>query len=319
MNQLLDFSDAQRDGFGQRTMVARHRLHELGLVTDDRLVDILDNYPLERRQAFTMGTNKCHREDWHFVDTRGRSGKELLKAVVRGRLWLNLLRVDLVDRRFGEALAQLRTELTEQCPRMGLLEINFGTLIISSPSAMVYYHFDASHQSLWHLRGSKRIWIYPACDPRFASTEVMEDIFAGSYDYDEEIPYSPDFDRYAEAFDLRPGDVASWPLNAPHRIENLENVNVSLSTGFVTEAGDRRSLVYLANRLLRRRLGLRSLSTRETGVAASMKCLFSRLCRRAGFATPPHRRPYVTDLEVDPDVPLGVRPRRVVAGPEAPA
>jgi quercetin dioxygenase-like cupin family protein len=36
-------------------------------------------------------------------------------------------------------------------------------------------------------------------------------------------------------YQLEPGDVVSWPHNAPHRIENLDSLNVSLSTGFVTE------------------------------------------------------------------------------------
>ncbi len=50
----------------------------------------------------------------------------------------------------------------------------------------------------------------------------MEEIFAGTYDYDEEIPYSPDFDEHAAVFDLKPGEVVSRPPNAPHRVENLD-------------------------------------------------------------------------------------------------
>ncbi len=95
----------------------------------------------------------------------------------------------------------------------------------------------------------------------------MEEIFAGTYDYDEEIPYSPDFDEHAAVFDLKPGEVVSRPPNAPHRVENLDTLNVSLSTGFVTEAADRRYLVYAAKHLFRRQFGLPTTSTRETGLA----------------------------------------------------
>ncbi|HEX7788737.1 MAG TPA: hypothetical protein VF653_21145, partial [Methylomirabilota bacterium] len=304
---LIDLPAGERDEFSFRPLVSKHRIHELNLVGDDELIALLDAYPRERLQAFTMGTDRCHRDDWHYVDASAASGKEIFTAVIRGRLWLNLLRVDLVDRRYGDVIRQITADLQDQCKRLGLLSINFGTLLISSPNAMVYYHFDANHQALWHLRGSKRIWLYPACDERFASREIMEEIFTGTYDYDEEIPYEPEFDQHAVVYQLEPGDVVSWPQNAPHRIENLDTLNVSLSTGFVTEAADRRHLIYSANHLLRRRFGLPTVSTREAGLAASAKCLAYRMFRRAGWLPKGKgaTRSYPKNLRVDPAAPLG--------------
>src|SRR4026209_482492 len=252
---LIDLPAAERDEFSFRPLVSKHRIHDLNLVGDDELIALLDTYPRERLQAFTMGTDRCRRDDWHYAAASAASGTEIFTAVLRGRLLLSRLRVDLVDRRYGDVIRQLTSDLQEQCKRLGLLSINFGTLLISSPSAMVYYHFDANHQALWHLRGSKRIWLYPACDERFASREIMEQIFSGTYDYDEEIPYAPEFDDHAVVYQLEPGDVVSWPQNAPHRIENLDTLNVSLSTGFVTDAADRPHLIYSANYLFRPLLG----------------------------------------------------------------
>ena len=54
-----------------------------------------------------------------------------------------------------------------------------GTLLISSPRALVYYHADGPASALWHIRGRKRIWIYPALDGRYIQRELLEDIFAG--------------------------------------------------------------------------------------------------------------------------------------------
>jgi hypothetical protein len=305
---LLDFTDSSRVEFATRPLVSRHRIHQLDLFGDDELAALLERYPRERLQAFTMGTDPCRRDDWHFVDVADVPGKDILAAVFRGRLWLNLLRVDLADARYAEVIRQLTTELKGQCPALGLHSINFGTLLISSPQAMVYYHFDSTHQALWHMRGRKRIWLYPAGDERFASRQTVEEIFAGTYDYDEEIPYSPDFDRHARVFDLDPGDVVSWPHSAPHRVENLGSLNVSLSTGFLTEAAERRHQIYVANHLVRRRLGIRPRSTRETGVVASAKALMYRVCRRAGLlAKRPGRHEYPRSLRIDPEASLGFR------------
>lgn len=312
---VLDFTETARAEFASRPLVSKHRIHQRDLFSDVELIRLLDNYPRERLQAFTMGTDPLRRDDWRFVDVGALSGKDIFLAVLRGRLWLNLLRADLADRRYADVVQQLTTELREQCPRLGLLSINFGTLLISSPHAMVYYHLDSSHQALWHMRGSKRIWLYPACDDRFVSQEIMEEIFAGTYDYDEEIPYSPEFDQHAQVFDLHPGEVVSWPHNAPHRVENLGDLNVSFSTGFITEAAERRSRIYVANRLIRQRLGIRVRSTRETGLGAAAKCLVYRVSRRAGLlAKKPGRHEYPRTLRIDPGAPLELMPVATSAG-----
>lgn len=169
---------------------------------------------------------------------------------------------------------------------------------------MVYYHVDTPANILWHIRGLKRIWIYPACNERFAPQDFMEDIFADAID--ENLPYSVDFDDYAVTFDLLPGDVVSWPQNAPHRIENLGTVNVSLSTYHVTVQTERRRLIYLANRFFRRNLRLPVRSTVETGFVSSFKRAAYRLCRHADLDRVHQGPKYVVTLRVDPNAPLGV-------------
>jgi hypothetical protein len=145
-------------------------------------------------------------------------------------------------------------------------------------------------------------------DPRFARQEAIEEIFAGTSDNDEELPYQPSFDQHALAFDLKPGDVISWPQNAPHRVTNLGTINVSLSTGLSTIASEQRTLIFLANRFFRRRLGIPVRSTEQAGLAAAVKCFTYRASRRAGLVRTAQRTPYQPKLRIDPEAPLGVRP-----------
>jgi len=95
----------------------------------------------------------------------------------------------------------------------------------------------------------------------------MEDIFSGAVD---EVPYSEDFDKSAKVFELRPGDVASWPQNAPHRACNLDRTSLSLTAIHWTAASERRKLVYLANRYFRRRLTLPPHSVAERGAVPAL-------------------------------------------------
>ena len=59
---LIDLPAGERDEFSFRPLVSKHRIHELNLVGDDELIALLDAYPRERLQAFTMGTDRCHRD-----------------------------------------------------------------------------------------------------------------------------------------------------------------------------------------------------------------------------------------------------------------
>jgi hypothetical protein len=266
--RLLDWVNGTFNERAARPLAARHRLPQMDLFSDEALIDMLDRYPRQRLQAWTMGTDPLCREDWQAVDTTDVPGKDLLAAVKSGRLWYNILRLDLFDRRYREIVDQLYNEMAQASP--GFTPVStVGTLLLSSPNAMVYYHADGPPTTLFHIRGHKRMWIYPL-EERFVSQHFLEEIFGSAMD--EEVPYSPEFDNYAEVFDLGPGDLVWWPQNAPHRIENLDTLNVSLSTRYHTEASERRKLVYNANRFFRNKLGMQQLSVSEGGVASSVKC-----------------------------------------------
>ncbi len=302
---LVPWTAEQARDYGNKPLRASHRLHELELFTDAALLDLLEHYPRERLQVFAMGTDPLNHGDWEAVDTAGASGRDMLAAISSGRLWLHALQVQLVDRRYRELMEKLYGELREQCPGFEPHPMSC-TLIISSPDALVYYHADAKPNLLWQLRGTKRIWVYPAGDRSLIDQSLMEDIFASFAD--EEVPYRAEFDEKARVFDLHPGEVLSWPQNAPHRVTNLEGVNISLSTVHETEESERRALVYCANRLFRRSYHLPLWSTRESGIASYLKRQAYRVFRRAGLVYTPPRRAYLTKLRIDPQSAQGYAP-----------
>jgi len=304
-DRLIEWSEPQRAAFGQAIQRTRHRIHELDLFDDQSLTTLLDKYPRKLLQAFTMGTDAAKREDWGPVEIGTVSGTELLEAVRHGRLWLNILRVQDADERMSELMDRLYGELAADCPHFKPFRYS-GTLLISSPSAQVYYHVDGPPNLLWHIRGRKKIYVYPAGDRRLVPLEIMEDVFASVAD--EEMPFDSSFDDVAVVYDLEPGDVASWPHNAPHRVVNSGTFNVSLSTNHWTEASEHRKLVYVSNRFFRRRLGLPTRSTREDGLWAQGKCFSYRVCRRLGLDKTKTTFRYEAKYRVDPLAPLGITP-----------
>ena len=300
--KLVPWTPSQALSLGSEVVAAKHHLHELDLFADKGLVEFLETHPRHSLQAFTMGSDPNRYREWKSVDTAGSSGKDILAAVARGRLWLNIHRVHLFHKEYRDLLDEIYSELSSLCPNFRAVNQN-ATLLISSPRALVYYHVDAQPNLLWHIRGRKRLWVYPANDRTLIDQDLMEDIFASFAD--EEVPYRMKFDEKATVYEMGPGEVLAWPQNSPHRVTNLEGLNVSLSTVHETADSDRRKLVYCANRLFRRSYRLPFRTVRESGIAAYMKRAGFRAFRRAGIVHTPPRRAYLSKLRIDPAAAAG--------------
>ncbi|HWE24732.1 MAG TPA: cupin-like domain-containing protein [Myxococcales bacterium] len=284
-------------------MLGRHNLHESGLFSDESLVDLLDRHPRELVYAITMGDDPARNENRLALHDRV-SGRDLLEAVKRGRFWLNVTRVNTVDSRFRDLIERLYRGLANAAPGFKPQRVQ-GSLVISSPHAIVYLHADAPPNILWHVRGRKRIWIYPALDERFLPRKDLEDILASARH--EYLPYRAEFDEHATFYEVGPGDMVTWPQNAPHRVTNLDSFNVALSTEHFTARSRARVRLYCANRFLRNRFGLSRLSNRVSGPGALAKVVVHRAARAMGLEPDPTvAKQWVPTLRVSAESPTGV-------------
>ena len=100
------------------------------------------------------------------------------------------LHVNEVDRRYEELLNTIFAEVEERVPGYATFS-RINGILISSPGAQVYYHFDACGQSLWQIEGKKRVYLYPPVSP-FLTPENMEHVAV--YRDEVGIAYEPWFD-----------------------------------------------------------------------------------------------------------------------------
>lgn len=234
--------------FGRDITVHRHNAHNLPLFTDEGLEALLTRYPREDIGIYAMGDTP---DTWR----RGRLGDlppaDLLQMVKDGRVWLNLRASDQKDEEVGELSRSILKEMRAALRGFSPIKPDLG-LIISSPRARVFYHLDVARVMLFHVRGHKRIYIYPRED-HFVKPADLEAVV--SHKTEEEIPYSPKLDEGAAVLDLKPGEMVSWPQNAPHRVENGNDLNVSLSFEYMTPLAIARANAIYANAWLRERFG----------------------------------------------------------------
>jgi hypothetical protein len=230
----------------------------------------------------------------------------LIELVRNGQLWINCRKMLDNHPQYAEVINALYDEIEHRKPGFAA-EDRTANLLISSPTAWVPYHVDMPVNMLWHVRGTKRLWVYPHFDTRFAPAEVLEKVCTGQWS--EDVPYDPTFDRYALVIDAQPGELVTWPQLAPHRVRNLDGLNVSLSTEHKNARARRRINVHTANHFLRTSVGRGHGSIAVDGLAAHGKQALARAIRFAGklFGTPKKQFVYPKTFVVDPDAPHGFR------------
>ena len=302
---LVNWNQSDYDAVEEGVLVAQHGLAETGLFSDDRLAEIIDTHPPEHLSVNTMGVDPNH-FDWREGKRSGESGAELLKLVRTGQLWINCRRMLDFHPEHAGAINALYDQIEANKPGFKA-EQRTANLLISSPTAWVPYHVDMPVNMLWHIRGSKRVWVYPHFDLRFASGEVLEQVCSG--EWSEDVPYYAEFDQYALVFDAKPGQLITWPQLAPHRVCNLAGLNVSLSTEHKNARARRRINVHTANYLVRKHFGRACSSIEVDGLTAHGKQALSRLFRYAGKFVGKKKEQFVypKTFVIDPDSPHGYR------------
>lgn len=252
----------------------RHHLLDTALFSDEALLEVFDRHNPDELLVYRMGEDHHQLGDFQYGSRGKLTAQQLLEAVKAGRLWLNIIHItqmpayrDLVDRIYDEL---------EQKVAGFRAIVRSANLLVSSPGAKVYYHADAPLNMLWHLRGEKRIWIYPDGE-KYAPREWVEMLF--TRESDDDLPYRPEFDADATAHELRPGEMLTWPQNRPHRVENVQGLCVSLTTEHYTPEAMKKRLTYLSNRYLREWFRLPATGTALHGPTAVAKRALFRVAR----------------------------------------
>ena len=281
--------------FGHQPICLQHRLATHPLFSRDALADLIEQYPEDRYMLVNTGERGSARKLWRQGKIGKMSGHAVINAVENGRFWLNLLRTNQIDRHYQELLDQIYAEIHAQVPTYPNTYKRICGILISSPRAEVYYHFDTQGNNLWQIVGSKRVYFYPATPP-FVTEELVERVTL--YQDETSIPYQPWYDNYARVFDLYPGNMVQWELNAPHRIENSDELSISMTTEFVTKDIRRHVLMTSGNGLLRD-LGLTPRRTMG-GPAYYAKAAIFAAAKRSGMLKARQKAPIAFRLDALP-------------------
>lgn len=289
-----DWTDEHTQKFQKDILTVRHRLSETGLFTDDALAEMLDKHPSEKLDVCTMShDNPLYPNRFRTGDFRGCDGKSLVEAAKAGMVWINARQAmnvhpeykAVLDRMYG-AIAEITGQPTFNAR---------GGILISSPVAQVPYHCDQTETILWHVRGKKRIYIYPT-GQEFLPDEVYQDIVASSRM--DDIPYAAEMDKSAQYFDLKPDEMISWKLNAPHRVDN-QAFCVSVTTEYSTKESALKNSAMYTDAVLRKKFGVKAKWHSASHSKRVVKSAAGRVLRKMNVIKPTDGDDMVT-FKLDP-------------------
>ncbi len=284
------------DAWGKAPLKAQHRLHQHPLFSFEALAELIDGYPRQHYALVHMGPQGSARKTWREGDIGGLKGGDVIDAITKGRMWLNLRNVSQVDKRYRDLLDAAFEEVAHNVGGYETYNRSSG-ILISSPNAQVYYHCDLPGQSLWQIHGKKRVFVYPNTAP-FLTPEQLENI--ALYEVEVDMRYDPAYDQHAKVFEIGGGEMLHWPLNAPHRVENLDCLNVSMTTEYWTEGIRRKQMITMANGILRHKAGLAPKSQAIAGPGFWAKAALQAGVKRAGLLKKGRKARRAVDFKLDP-------------------
>jgi hypothetical protein len=153
---------------------------------------------------------------------------------------------------------------------------------------------------LWQISGTKRVHIYPPVAP-FLKPEHLEQI--ALFGLETDMPYEAWYDEHALVVDLEPGQMLHWPLNAPHRVENHDCLNVSMTVEYWTDDIRRAHIVNMANGILRHRLGVDPGGRTMHGPTFHAKRVLQRALRDTGWVKSQRAKRRPIEFKLDPNAP----------------
>jgi hypothetical protein len=283
--------------WGHQPICLRHQLHQTELFSRAQLARLIEVYPREHYSLVRTGGQEGSRV-WREGDIGNLSGAQVIDAISRGHLWLNLRNVTTVDGRYRTMVDQMFNEIAARVPDFNA-HVRQAGILISAPDAKVHYHADLPGQGLIQIAGRKRVYVYPSSPP-FITPEHLENI--ALFDVEVDVPYSEWYDRHALVFDLEPGQMLNWPLNAPHRVENLNTVNISMTVSWVDDAISRAQKLHLANGLLRHRFGYQPKSRSIAGASYWSKAVLQKLMRNSAWVRRQRRARRPIDFRLDEEM-----------------
>jgi hypothetical protein len=227
--KLLD-GDARRfqENFNHASFQFAHHLADHPLFELPRLLELANSLP-DADVYYDAGDIRVNQR-WDQIPRTSLSVEQLLNRMEHAGAWI-LLRGTHKDPRYAallnQNLGEIRRLLGPAFPKK--IKCLRGLVFITSPSRITTYHIDREINYLLQIRGDKVISIYDKYDRDVLPEEEIERFWSVD---NNAAQYKEQYRERAHDYHLRPGTGVHIPVNAPHWLQNGNNISVTLAVTF---------------------------------------------------------------------------------------
>jgi hypothetical protein len=246
-------ADLFRECFNKRHFVLQHELAGHPLFQLPRLIE-LARHTAEQRASdlyYDAGVTDLN-ERWGTspapfpVDETIRRIEHAGAFIILKRAEQDPAYAGLLEQCMSDILQVSGRELERKMRRREVI------IFVTSPRRITTYHIDSETNFLLQVHGSKDISIFNKYDREVLPEDEIERFWCEDHNA---AVYKPQLQHRADVVRLVPGNGVHIPVNAPHWVQNDENISVSVSINY--HSWDREyAHLYCANYFLRQKLGL---------------------------------------------------------------
>lgn len=250
LGALIEGTEAFRSEFNRGSFEFRHRLINHPLFRLERLLELTRETQKERPSHvyYDAGVTDLNQR-WDKTPRPEFSATEAIERIQKCGAWIILRHAEKCPE-YAEVQRECMQEL-EHLAGVNLARVmKFQEVIVfvTSPKRITTYHIDRECTLLLQLQGEKQINIFDRNDREVLSEEEIETFWS----VDHNAPrYKPELQSHAKIYRLKPGTGVHIPVNAPHWVQNGDNISVSVNMNFQYRDIFRANL-YRSNYLLRK-------------------------------------------------------------------
>lgn len=251
MDRKLDIEEQYfREHWYHEPFIVKHYLSDHPLFEFPRLIEMSRKLPPEKIEFYSGRVPVSG--DPRKTDPTGLTAEETLKKIEDCESWLVLKNVDL-DPEYRQFVHGLLDEIRPWAetidPNMHRRE---GWIFVTSPGSVTPYHMDPEHNFLLQIRGSKTVHMFDGKDRSIVSDIDLENKHTDTTSKYRNQEFPPELQKKAKSFTIRAGEGLYIPFNDPHWVQNGDEVSISLSISFYSDAVDRMARFYRCNAALRK-------------------------------------------------------------------
>jgi hypothetical protein len=217
-----------KENCDRATFQFAHHLAEHPLFELPRLLELAKALP-DADVYYDAGDIRVDQR-WDQTPRTALSVDQLIDRIENAGAWILLKRTNCFPEYkalLDQGLAEVQALVGPQFPAEE--RMRSAVVLITSPNRVTAYHIDPDCNFLCQIRGTKVLHVFDRYDRQVLPEEEIERFWA--VDKNAAI-YKPQYQGRARSYEFGPGVGVHIPVNAPHWVENGNNISVTLAMTF---------------------------------------------------------------------------------------